>query len=155
FTVNDTTPPHINSCALPQNGFADGTCMAPVPDFTNGVDATDNCVLPGDLIKTQVPPAGTMVGLGIHDVTIFVTDTANPGAPSVSCPTTFTVTNITPPHIVSCPGDLHLFFDANCQQHVPDLTGLVVATDNCNDPATLIKTQTPPAGELIQGPNAE
>src|SRR5205814_1272249 len=137
FTVTDNTPPAITTCAPAQNAFADATCHALVPDFTGGVVATD---CNGPVTVTQIPTAGTSVGLGVTVVTLHVKDAANNEA---TCNANFTVTDNTPPAITTCAPAQNAFADAGCHALVPDFTGGVVATD-CNGGAVV--TQTPKIG---------
>ncbi|MGO9246666.1 MAG: PKD domain-containing protein [Verrucomicrobiia bacterium] len=88
ITVVDTTPPTILACAPAVTVQADGVGRATVPNFTAGVRATDNCTAANALLKTQSPPAGTVVGPGPTTVTITVTDASGN---SSTCTTTFTV----------------------------------------------------------------
>ncbi len=60
FTVTDATPPSV-ICGAAQSGTADGSCQAAVPDFTATSTGSDNC---GPVTLTQIPTAGTLVGLG-------------------------------------------------------------------------------------------
>jgi hypothetical protein len=149
FTVTDDTAPTITQCATPQSASANGACVAPVPDFRNGVIASDNCVAPGSLVKTQNPAPGTLVGLGVHPVTITVSDGPAPPRASVSCETTFTVVDATAPTIITCAENQSASADANCQAAVPDFTPGVDATDNCSGSGSLTITQSPTAGTLV------
>src|SRR5438094_9535432 len=77
FTVTDNTPPTISTCASNQSAFADGVCQAPVPDFTtNGLVASD-CNGSPPVHISQMPAAGTLVGLGVTTVTVPVIAAAN------------------------------------------------------------------------------
>jgi PKD repeat protein len=96
----DTTPPMIQSCAPAVTNSADGTGHAPVPDFTAGVQAIDNCMAAGLLQVTQLPQIGTVVGVGTTPVSVTVKDAA--GNPA-SCDTTFTVLPSLPPVITAGP----------------------------------------------------
>jgi uncharacterized repeat protein (TIGR01451 family) len=87
-TVVDTTPPSIVVCAPAAAAPANGLGQAVVPDFTAGVQATDNCTASNALLKTQSPPAGTVVGVGATRVVITITDASGN---SSACTTTFTV----------------------------------------------------------------
>src|SRR6185295_9766006 len=73
-------------CPAPTTVTADASGHAPVPDVTPGVK-------PSGLSLEQDPLAGTLVGDGVHTITITVT-----GTPSV-CTTTMTVevVDTTPP----------------------------------------------------------
>jgi hypothetical protein len=85
FTVTDTRPPSITTCAASQSVTASGNCQAVVPDFTASVVAADCSGLSG---ITQSPAAGTLVGPGTHTITLTVTDTVGN---STTCTTSFTV----------------------------------------------------------------
>ncbi|MGD1019943.1 MAG: PKD domain-containing protein [Verrucomicrobiia bacterium] len=93
ITVVDTTPPTIITCAPAVTVPGNGVGQAVVPDFTAKVQATDNCTASNALLRTQSPPAGTVVGAGATEVVITVTDASGN---SSSCATTFTV-QVPPP----------------------------------------------------------
>jgi hypothetical protein len=73
FTVNDATPPVITTCAPAQSASANASCQAAVPDFTVGVVATD---CNGPLTISQMPPVGTLLGVGTHIIALTVSDQA-------------------------------------------------------------------------------
>src|SRR5206468_12480860 len=97
FTVSDTTQPSVSCSAIPA-ASADGTCQAPVPDVLASVTVSDSCSGPSAIALSQAPPAGTVVGLGTHVITVTATDEAGNSA---TCTTTFTVSDTTQPS-VSC-----------------------------------------------------
>ncbi len=146
FTVTDNTPPVIVSCATAQSAFANASCQAAVPNFAANVTATDNCTSAASLTITQTPLAGTLVSTGVTTVTITVKDAANNTA---TCNTTFTVTDNTPPVIVSCAPALSAFANASCQAAIPNFKANVTATDNCTAAASLTITQSPAVGTLV------
>ena len=88
INVVDTTPPAIITCAPALTAPANRLGQATLPDFTAGVQATDNCTASNALVRTQSPPAGSVVGVGATRVVITVTDASGN---SSSCATTFTV----------------------------------------------------------------
>ena len=90
--VVDTTPPQIVSCAGPRVATHVVHCQDSVPDFTHDIVATDSCSN-NNLTVTQSPLPGTMVGLGVTNVVITVTD---PAGNAAKCTTTFTVNNAPP-----------------------------------------------------------
>ncbi|HOZ46818.1 MAG TPA: choice-of-anchor Q domain-containing protein [Candidatus Hydrogenedentes bacterium] len=140
-TVQDTTPPEITQCASNPGPLSlDSSCEVALPDLTGEVVATDNCGTP---VITQAPVAGTMISANT-----LVTLTATDGASLTdTCEVTVTVQDTTPPEITTCasdPGPLSL--DSSCEVALPDLTGDVVATDNCGTSAI---TQAPVAGTMI------
>ena len=50
--------------------------MAAIPDLASLATATDDTSAPGDIVITQSPTVGTMVGVGVNAVTITATDEA-------------------------------------------------------------------------------
>jgi hypothetical protein len=145
-TVVDTTPPTITVCAPNQNLSANANCQAVVPNLTGQVTANDNCTPSGSLTITQSPAAGTLIGLGATSVTITVRDASNNAS---TCMATLTVVDGTAPTIGQCAGNVTLFADASCNASVPDLTGLVMASDNCTPSGVLSVMQSPAAGTGI------
>lgn len=160
----DTTPPVIESCGEPVTLQAGVDCTAEVPDLTGGVIAYDECSTPtaiGEspvfgLTITQNPPAGTPIGIGDTIVTITVTDL---NENSIDCEVTVTVefgecfidpceNDETPPVIEVCPEPLTLQADETCSASLPDLTGQVIAFDECSNPE---EPQSKPADENQNG----
>lgn len=87
----------------------------------------------------------TYTSYGNFDVTIIASDIS-------SCSSPLTITNYitiddpTAP-VITCPGDQTESLSASCDYTLPDLTGLVTATDNCATNLTIV--QSPPAGTVI------
>jgi len=162
----------------PRTLTADENCKAIVPDLTGEVTVPDCCGQEGrsdccgPLLITQTPAAGTEIGLGTTEVSILVERCIwyyccefSPGAredgddcactePLGSCVVELNVVDNTPPVIENCPDDLTFGADLDCLGVIPDLTvpnveGLVIATDNCTPTEDLIITQDPPAGSEI------
>jgi hypothetical protein len=85
----------------------------------------------------------TTLSPGAHSLTIEVSD----GTATASC--TFTVTvnaDTTAPTITTCPANRNVSADGTCAGQIPDLTGEVVASDNCTAAGPLTITQSPAAG---------
>lgn len=143
-TVNDTAPPLI-ICPAARTASPSANCQASVPDFLVGLIIQDNCTPAQDLVKTQDPTAGTLVGAGSHTITLTVTDAAGN---SSSCTTTFIVADSTPPRF-ACPAARTVSPGANCQAPVPDFLADLVTRDNCTPAERLVKTQAPTAGTLV------
>jgi hypothetical protein len=140
ITVVDVTPPVITTCATNMTINADTNCQAVIPDLTTQVVASDTC---SGVTITQLPVAGTLVGLGNHLVTLTISDAANNQA---TCQTTIAVIDVTPPVITTCATNMTLNADTNCQAVIPDLTTQVVASDTCSG---VTITQSPVAGTLV------
>ncbi|HZR17023.1 MAG TPA: HYR domain-containing protein [Verrucomicrobiae bacterium] len=143
--VADRTPP-AGSCPTGMTVSADVNCQGTVPDFTSQVKATDNCTPSGSLIITQNPPAGTIVGLGQHPVTVTVADASGNTS---TCMVLFTVADATPPTILSLPPAFTLSAVDGCQATVPDIRSKVVAADACTPADLLVTTQSPEAGTSV------
>ena len=142
LTVVDDIDPEITTCPPDRTLHVDAICETTVPDLTGEVAADDNCDTNLDI--TQNPTAGTTIGLGGTVVTITVTDDYGNDD---TCDVTLTVVDDIDPEITTCPPDRTLYVDANCETTVPDLTGEVVASDNCD--TNLDITQNPTAGTTI------
>ena len=104
--LTDTTLPVIHTCAAAVTNTANASGQASVPDLTAGVQATDNCTPVGLLVVTQLPSAGTVVGVGTTPVTLTVRDAA--GNPA-TCDTAFTVLPAVPPVITTAPAVTNAF----------------------------------------------
>ena len=138
LTVVDTTPPTIISCASNRTLSVGANCTATLPDLTGEVVAWDAS---GPVTVTQNPPPGTLLGLGITNVTFTVRDSS--GNASV-CASSVTAVDTTPPFVLACVLEVTLGFDTNCQALLPDLTttNYIVASDNCSSVSV---AQAPPA----------
>jgi probable HAF family extracellular repeat protein len=142
LTVADVTPP-TGECAPAMTVSAREACLGVVPDFTAALMATDNCTAAAQLVKTQTPPAGTLVPLGSHNITLTVADAA--GNKSM-CVTTLHVVDNTAP-VVNCPAGVTAEAGAEGQVAVPDFTAGTTASDNCS--GSLVITQAPAAGTML------
>ncbi|MDW7694079.1 HYR domain-containing protein, partial [Flammeovirgaceae bacterium SG7u.132] len=88
---SDNTDPVI-SCPSNQTINIDGVTSALVPDYTSLVTATDNC--DGSPTITQLPLAGSSIGLGTTTITLSAEDVSSNDA---SCTFDLLVQDITPP----------------------------------------------------------
>ena len=134
-TVTDQQPPAI-SCPPDIAGFPTdpGQCYA--TNVPLGVPIySDNC--PGVTVYNDAPP---QFPVGPTVVTYTATDAAGHTA---QCSVTVTVVDNEPPVIEVCPAERTLTEG----DLLPDLTGEVVATDNCG--ASLALAQDPPAGTVL------
>jgi hypothetical protein len=144
ITVEDPITPTITcpeSITVPTD---EGICGATVT-YANPL-GFDNC--PGysiDLINGL--PSGSVFPLGLTTVTFEITDPSNN---TMMCSFDVTVVDNEDPEITTCPADRDIATSSNgtgdCSGMVPDLTGEVVATDNCTDAGNLVITQVPAAG---------
>lgn len=89
---------------------------------------------------TCSPASGTTFSIGATEVTC----TSSQGP---SCSFTVTVIETIPPTITTCATNKTISADSSCQATIPDLTGEVVATDNCSQVSI---SQAPPAGTVVE-----
>ncbi len=71
ITIMDTTPPTIASCGPIQIPTTQA-CEAEMPDISEYVDASDTCS--GIAAIAQEPAVGTILGIGVHPLTVHVID---------------------------------------------------------------------------------
>ena len=129
LTTVDTTPPNITACAPNQMLEATTNCQAVLPNLTGLIAATDLC---SGVTITQNPPAGTLLGLGVTNVTFTARDATTNVA---TCSATVTVSDTTPPTVNWHQTNILLFATpTNCFAYLPDLTGtnFILATDRCS-----------------------
>ncbi len=139
----DVEDPAITDCAADQTISADASCQGLVPDFTADVTATDNASLPANLVITQDPAVDAAVPLGDTTVTLTVTDEAGN---FTTCTAKLTVEDTTDPVITTCPDGRTVSVDNACMGTIPDMTGDLVAVDNCGVASV---TQNPVAGSAF------
>src|SRR5207249_5874823 len=113
----DTAPTVI--CSATPSGSAGTNCLVAVPDVLGGVSASDSCSGTNGITLSQSPAAGTLVGLGVHVITVTATDVATNSA---TCTTTFTVSDDTAP-TVTCSATPSASAGTNCLAAVPDGSG--------------------------------
>src|SRR3989442_13393068 len=77
---------------------------------------------------SQSPAAGTLVGWGVHVITVTATDAATNSA---TCTTTFTVSDESAPTLI-CPASPSVSAATNCLAAVPDVLSGVTASDSCS-----------------------
>src|SRR5205823_5785410 len=143
-TVQDPVAPTV-ACPAPASASATANCQAAVPNVLSGVTVSDACTAINAITLSQSPPAGTLVGLGTHTITVTATDEATNSA---TCTTTFTVIDMTAPS-VSCPPPASASADGSCQAAVPDVLSSVTASDNCSATNAITLSQSPVAGTLV------
>ena len=136
ITVSDIIPPVI-TCPAPVTV----SCVTdiPAPDISL-VTATDNCGIPviiwqGDRWNGLCPRIVTRTYQAIDSC-----------GNTSTCSQIITVFDTIDPVIVTCPSDVILTANANCEIIVPDFTTTIIATDNCGI-ATI--TQLPAPGTLF------
>jgi uncharacterized repeat protein (TIGR01451 family) len=119
--VNDSTPPSITAPAG-QSVFADATCQAEVPDFAGSAITSDSCST-DPIVVTQEPAIGTLLGAGVHTITLTATDSSGNHATAT---TTFGVVDNTPPTL-TLNGSASVTVECHTSFSDPGAT----AQDNC------------------------
>lgn len=142
-TVNDTEDPVLTCPADIATNVAHGTCQATVQYGTPSV--ADNCGSGLVAVLASGPASGGSFPLGVTTVTYSANDgNGNTGM----CSFNVTVTDNEAP-MVTCPTDQYETFNTICQLQIPDYTGLLVTTDNCD--ASPVVSQLPASGATITG----
>jgi len=132
--VDDTDPLLVDPGD--QNVEANASCTATLPDFRPLATASDNC--DATVTKNQSPVPGTAM-TGTVSVTITAIDDS--GNSSQVTFTAFLI-DVTSP-VITNPGDQDFYSDANCDVILPDYTGLVSVSDNCDASLTVIQFPAP------------
>jgi hypothetical protein len=116
-------------------------CSDPIPPAAN-VTATDNCDPTPIVSFSQTTSPGTCPQASF--VVRTWTSVDHCGNPGQSCVQVIQIIDNTAPVISACAPDQTVTAECSVPEPVPDMTGSVSATDNC-DP-TLTITQSPAAG---------
>ena len=144
FSVLDTTAPSVTApVGVTLSAGSDG--KAAVPNFLQGLVASDSCTPATGLVKGQVPAVGALVGLGLTQVTVSVSDVAG-NTTQVS--TSVNVVDTTAPSIQPLDA-LTVEAGSGGKGVVPNVLPNVVASDNCTPANALVKSQSPTAGTLV------
>jgi len=132
--VADVTAPVILSVPGHITVSADSNCQGVVPNVLGNVIASDNCTPANQLVKQQVPAAGTVLAKGSYTITVSVQDTAgNKTTQTIA----LTIADTTAPVIQSVTANPNVLSPPNHQMVA--VTVSVVASDNCDSaPASRI-----------------
>jgi len=144
----DTTAP-ILTCLTNQVEFADGNCQGVIPDYLPSITVTDNCAMGNEITLSQSPTAGTTLSGHNDSETITITATDNAGN-STQCSFEVVLQDTLAPSI-TCPANITLYADVDCQKAIGDYTNLATVGDNCTAMNAIIVTQNPAAGTLLSG----
>ncbi len=147
-TVTDNIPPTI-TCPGNQTRSTDlNVCTYTTQGSEFNPTVTDNCTtytLSNNL--TGGPTlAGYVFPIGTTTVQWVVIDA---GGNSRQCSFVVTIEDNQAPAITTCAPAQTASANANCQAAVPDVTGMVVVTDNCTQTGYFTITQSPAAGTLV------
>lgn len=124
----DNGSPTIDCPDTQVTGSVNQNCEFVLPDLTAFISATDVC--DDDVTITQSPAGGTIVGVMSGQIVFTATD--DTGNESF-CTIPVEITDDADPQITQCPEALAVEANDNCQFLMPDMTGDLVAIDNCSD----------------------
>lgn len=146
LNVIDDFAPSI-TCPADTNVYVDINCDGLIEDYSGDVVVSDNCTSLGNLTVSQSPMAGTIINGTIIDtpVTMTVMDESGNMANCVFIARTLDTMVAT----ITCPVDTNVYLNSSCDGYLEDYTGDAIAYDNCTPLASLIISQSPPAGTLI------
>src|SRR5207245_8069622 len=85
--TTSAVPVSTVTCPAPTSVSAGTNCLAVVPDVLGGVSASDSCSGTNGITLSQSPAAGTLVGLGVHVITVTATDAATNKIGRATCGT--------------------------------------------------------------------
>lgn len=137
--ANDIMPPTI-VCPEDREESTDENCVFVIPDYSAAATVNDNCGIP---TMEQLPPPGTVVGLGVTTITLI----ANDGANTTPCTFDITVLDNSQPTMI-CPANQLEDFDENCELILPDYRDLADVIDACYSGPFLL-TQDPVPGTVV------
>lgn len=142
--LEDNTAPTLNCPAVVNVGTASDACNAVV---TFNITATDNCDNNVTVTQTGGPASGSTFDLGSTAVSFSATDASGNAS---DCAFDVVVSDDVAPVITTCPPNVSVTTDINCEVETADYTGLVVASDNCGNVSVVQDPApgTPSAGFL-------
>ncbi len=149
-TFEDRTPPIPTECPADQVYDVNSDCPVPLPDYRSSVTVADNCRAAADILLIQDPAPGTLVSG--NGTVIDITITSDDGNGNTNtCDFSVTLEDNTGVQLTCPGGQLVIASSDNCDAPLPDYTGLVVTSDDCQVfPANGTITQVPAPGTLLQ-----
>jgi len=148
LNLQDTTRPEIHYAPENQTHYLNALCEYTVPNFTDSVQANDNC--DNALSIVQTPLAGTIVSTNEIDVLIEVSDDFGN---QESADFTLTLLDTIAPAFANSLHDTIIGDAVNCEHVLPDFTSLLGISDNCDSNPQI--AQNPVAGTLVSGVDNE
>lgn len=151
FDINvlDQVDPVASVCPPNQNVYVDASCQGLLEDYTSLVTATDNCSAIGDLVINQNPVVNTPISSSTL-ITITIEDES--GNSTTCIFNAIPLDTISP--IVTCPSDQSIVINPSCEYTMPDLSTLVLGSDNCSILGAMTINQNPVVGSTQNGTTA-
>ena len=138
-TPTDNQSPSI-LCPSDQAVSLDVNCEFVLLDYSSQANAGDNCT---SVVGISQDPA---IGSAITANTVVTLTATDDAGNTNDCVFLVSPSDNTDP-VVTCPGDIDVSLNANCEYNVSDYSTLLTITDNCS--STFIYTQTPSTGTPI------
>lgn len=136
--VDDVEAPQI-SCPSEIIIFVIAGCNWPIPNYTSLASVSNNC---GNVTISQIPAAGSVLGVGQHPIQLIATDTFGNSA---NCTFQLQIKDNTPPSL-ACPTDKVRNADSNCQYTLENFTSQAITSDDCGN---TVLTQSPSVGTVL------
>lgn len=131
--------PAVITCPTDTIVYAEGGCAGTLLNYTNDVQIVDNCVTGGTYFIDQSPiPTSTITSDQI------ITMTVTGGIPNVpvTCQFTAFLVDSTPPSLI-CAVPTTIYVDNFCDAVIPDYTGAIAFSDNCDLSPSIVQTPSP------------
>ena len=145
-TLEDSIAPSVD-CLENRVLYTNSGCGYVIEDFTSEGVAIDNCSATADIVITQSPAAGMVIGVENVTQIIILTATDLAGN-SKTCFFTITLLDDIAPEIM-CGEDITVFGGAVCQYAMEDYTFNATSSDNCDTEIEI--TQSPLVGTVLTG----
>ncbi len=134
---NDITPPTY-TCPTNLTAYLREDCAFDYPDWTTALNASDACGVSISLVQDL--PINSMQ----REIELLISDGSNES----TCVFNLNLVDTIAPN-VNAIDPQQLERGLNCTAQVPDLSSLIVASDNCTPADALILSQLPAAGTAI------
>ena len=139
------------SCPVDTTIYVDANCEAAIPQLSPKIMFASCSEFQESYNWEQSPVVDSMVGVGTYTVVFSVYRVEELVK---TCDVTITVQDTTPPAI-NCPEDALVNVGENCSYTLADFTTELEVSDNCTATGSIIVSQLPEAGTVIEGHGTE
>ena len=145
ISLTDTLAPTL-ICPTDITLSPNNNCEIILPNYNSTTTTMDNCSMVSSITLSQNPTAGSIL-TGTMNHTILVTAEDEAGNINQCSFNVFTQDDSAP--IISCPTDVTLSVDSDCQIALQDYTTATTVSDICTPISNISITQTPIAGTTL------
>ncbi len=146
--TTDEVAPVISSIHNDTVLYVNESCEFVMPDLKNMMSANDDITLPENIIYTQYPHPGYILGKGIYQAHLRAYDEQDNFQEIIF---EIAVADTISPIISNVTTTISIEAQADCQASMPDFSQIFSISDNCTSSEMLEVTQTPLAGVLLTG----